>query len=325
MNHVAREDYTKDSTTKEKTKLFHVHTDRMTMDTDWHSGFHTSIQIDLQEDRDILTYCKEYQLTQEPLRIDTLIIRKLAGHIPRKNLAKFFLGHNIIEYKNPQDNFHINDLHKVLSYAAAYQANTARVREIDPDDISITVVCNHFPREVIRFLQEKRHAAVVNAFPGIYHVTGYAFPIQFAITRKLPSEEYPWISRLRKDLTVREDIDKLLNDCSGHEEDPLYRTALRTILNANEIQFEEVTSMTWKTVDMVLGEETGRRLYRECCDSVRDKVRDEMRDEVRSEVRDEVRQNAISNLMTTMKMTAEQAMAALMVPEADRSRYLAKL
>lgn len=33
----------------------------------------------------------------------------------------------------------------------------------------------------------------------------------------------------------------------------------------------------------------------------------------------------IHNLMETMKMTAEQAMDALKIPEGDRARYLAKL
>lgn len=46
----------------------------------WHPGFQAAVQIELQEDREYLQFEKEYNLTEKPLRIDTLIIKVKEGH-----------------------------------------------------------------------------------------------------------------------------------------------------------------------------------------------------------------------------------------------------
>ena len=43
-----------------------------------------------------------------PLRIDLLIIRKKAGEVIKNEIGTFFLGHNIIEYKSPDDSMNID-------------------------------------------------------------------------------------------------------------------------------------------------------------------------------------------------------------------------
>lgn len=48
----------------------------------WHSAFHAAIQIELMEDLEFLQFFKEYNLTQKPLQIDTLIIKQ------RKHMVK---------------------------------------------------------------------------------------------------------------------------------------------------------------------------------------------------------------------------------------------
>ena len=47
--------------------------------------------------------------------------------------------------------------------------------------------------------------------------------------------------------------------------------------------------------------------------------------ETRQETKQETLLETIKNLMDTMKWTAEQAMTAMKIPDADRGKYIAKL
>ncbi|MEZ3478607.1 MAG: hypothetical protein K1W08_08400 [Lachnospiraceae bacterium] len=44
--------------------------------TQWHPAFCSTMELELIENRNDLTYDPEYYLSREPLRIDLLIIRK---------------------------------------------------------------------------------------------------------------------------------------------------------------------------------------------------------------------------------------------------------
>ncbi|HIZ22747.1 MAG TPA: 3-isopropylmalate dehydrogenase, partial [Candidatus Blautia faecigallinarum] len=76
----------------------------------------------------------------------TLSIMKGEGkELIRKNLGQIFRKYNIIEYKSPEDYLSINDFYKVMSYACLYQAETEHVLEVSPDELTITMVCSHYP------------------------------------------------------------------------------------------------------------------------------------------------------------------------------------
>ena len=68
----------------------------------WHPAFQAALQIELEEDKPYLEFYSKYNLTKKPMQIDTLI-RKAEGWQCKKKLARFFRGHNIIEYKSPWD------------------------------------------------------------------------------------------------------------------------------------------------------------------------------------------------------------------------------
>ena len=44
---------------------------------------------------------------------------------------------------------HIDDFYKVYGYACIYQSNTDRIKEIDPEELTLTFVCSHYPRELL--------------------------------------------------------------------------------------------------------------------------------------------------------------------------------
>lgn len=100
----------------------------------WHTAFQAALQIELLEEREYLQFEKEYNLTQKPLQIDTLIIKLDSGRSVKKKLGRIFRQYNIVEYKNPGDYLSINDYYKVSAYACLYQSDTERVGEILPEE-----------------------------------------------------------------------------------------------------------------------------------------------------------------------------------------------
>ena len=48
-----------------------------------------------------------------------------------------------MEYKSPEDYISINDFYKVLGYVCVYQADTRKVLEIMPEELTITLVGDH--------------------------------------------------------------------------------------------------------------------------------------------------------------------------------------
>lgn len=60
------------------------------------------------------------------------------------------------------------------------------------------------------------------------------------------------------------------------------------------------------------------------CDALRELMKDDF-EKKELEAKQETLLEAIKNLMDSMKWTAEQAMAAMKIPDADRGKYLAKL
>ncbi|MDO5349905.1 MAG: 3-isopropylmalate dehydrogenase [Lachnospiraceae bacterium] len=205
----------------------------------WHSAFHAAIQIELQEEIEFLQFLREFNLTQKPLQIDTLIIKVDAGRKVQKNLGQIFRQYNIVEYKSPTDYLSVNDFYKVMGYLCLYQSDTEKVMEIPPDELTMTLVSNHYPREMIKHLQQQYHAEVKKAFPGIYYVTGLLFPMQILINQKLSKKENIWLSRLRQDLHTEEDMKPLIHAYQGKDKNPLYAAVMDLIVRANQNHFKK--------------------------------------------------------------------------------------
>ena len=173
----------------------------------WHPAFYAAAQIEFSEEREKLYFEDEHQLSKKPLLIDTLIIKVRKGGRIRKNIGKIFREHNIIEYKSPEDYLSINDYYKVLGYACLYQADTERVCQISPEEITITFVCTHFPKKLVTYLINQKKLTVICEEAGIYYIEGAVFPVQMIVVSRLSPEHNFWLSRLRKDLTISDDIE----------------------------------------------------------------------------------------------------------------------
>lgn len=210
----------------------------------WHPAFSSALQIELAEDCEELWVSTEHQLTRKPLIMDVLIIKKTKDYQCRNPIAEFFREHNIIEYKNPQESYGINDLCRTLAYAGIYQSNTEKEGEIDPEEITVTVVCGRYPRKVIHGLKAMYGVTFYLCAPGIYRPDpDKHFPIQFVINTRLDPERYKWLSRLRSNLTLEKDVEVLAKEYKGKEKSPLYETAMDVIMRANKEVYEEAKTM----------------------------------------------------------------------------------
>lgn len=209
----------------------------------WHPAFQAVLQIELLDERDSLKFQREFNLSEKPLQIDTLIIKSEPEKRTIKTIGHLFRRHNIIEYKSPGDYLSVNDFYKVLAYACIYQSNTKTELEIRPEELTITMVTNHYPRKLIRHLSRLYKSVVKEQYPGIYYADGLMFPVQIILIGRLSPEEYVWLSRLRRDLSIMEDIEPLSKEYKGKEKNPLFEAAMDIIVRANWPKYKEGRDM----------------------------------------------------------------------------------
>lgn len=208
------------------------------MKLQWHPGFTAALRIVFESEKEYLEIHEEYQLSRKPLQIDVLIIRKLKDIKIRKSIGRIFRGHNIVEYKSPGDYLSVNDFYKVYGYACVYQSNTDGVKEIAPEELTITFVCSRYPREMLRHLELTRGMRVEEQGNGVYYLKGDPIPIQLLITPKLTEEENYWLQNLRTDLKAGPEIRALMSNYEKHRKSKDYAAVMNLITRANWEQME---------------------------------------------------------------------------------------
>ena len=225
--------------------------EKVSKNLQWHPAFFAGIQIELEEEREKLIFENEHQLSTKPMEIDVLVIKKHSDVQIQKNIGRIFRGHNIVEYKSPEDSFSINDFYKVYGYACFYKSDTETVDAIRADDITITFVVKQFPREMLKKLQRTRNLQVVKFDEGIYHISGDIFPIQIIHTAMLSKENNFWLRNLTNDLKAKEDAQNLLDRYNERQQENLYQSVMDVIVKANIELFEEVDDMCDALMEIV--------------------------------------------------------------------------
>ena len=204
----------------------------------WHPAFGAALRITLQDEMKYLEMHEEYLLSKKPLQMDVLIIKKLKDIPIRKAIGQIFRKHNIIEYKSPGDGLSINDFYKVYGYACIYQSDTNKVKEIDPEDLTLTFVCSHYPRDMIQHLERIRGIRTEFQGAGIYYLKGDPIPMQILIAPKLSDKENYWLQSMRTDLQAGEEIRKLMCEYEKHRKSKDYAAVMDLITCANWEQME---------------------------------------------------------------------------------------
>ena len=213
----------------------------------WHEAFFAAIQMELHEYKKSLTYQDEYQLSEKPLRIDVLIIKKLNNIEILKNIAKIFKKHNIIEFKSEKDSLTIWDYKLVIAYALVYSST----KQIPLDHITISFFVTKYPKKVVDFIKNNRKLELEEVQPGIYYVQGEIITIQIIESKKLSEKDNLFIKNLRSNLKASELNKTLENIDTKKYELNLIESYLDKIMSANKEIICEVLDMSAE-VDQII-------------------------------------------------------------------------
>ena len=220
----------------------------------WHDGFHASFQIELQEESAHLEFYSEHELYKKALRVDTLVIKNSDTPVQKK-IGKIFRKFNLIEYKSPGDSLNINDFYKVYGYACLYQSKTKKVHEISMKDISISFVCSHYPRKMLKILKNERGIEAQKVEEGIYRLKNDSVSIQILVVNQLPPEENRWLSSLRRNLPMDRNTEHLLREYQRHMDSVLYQSAMDLIIQANKNLMKGEGNMVCDALKEIFAEE----------------------------------------------------------------------
>lgn len=209
---------------------------------DWHSGFEGSLQLSLRNYAADIEIEREHSLSKEPIRIDFLVVKKNTGVIIDNAIGRDFRTHNLIEYKNPNDELNIDVLWKTIGYAGLYKSLGRSVDEIRAEEITISIFRARKPVKLFKQLDEAGYV-VSKLYPGVYQISGVVtIPINIIVTSELGDKELGAL----KILTINpaeEDVRLFINEASKFTEpsDKANASAvLRVSANANKELFEKI-------------------------------------------------------------------------------------
>lgn len=246
----------------------------------WHAAFFAGIQIELSEEADHLIFENEHMLGTKPMQIDVVIIRNDTKEKIRKNIGRIFRKFNIIEYKSPDDSLSIDDFYKVYGYACFYKSDTAKTNEIKITEITLSFVCSHYPRELLRHLETERGFRLEKQEEGIFYLSGDVFPIQFIVNRRLPQKENLWLRSLTNELDEGHAAQELLYEYKRHNREKLYQSVMDIIVRANAERFKEAKKMCDALLELMKDEldeqkQEGRQegMQEHLLDQIRKKIR----------------------------------------------------
>lgn len=208
----------------------------------WHPGFVAAMDLEFKENREDLVYEKEYNLNTKPLEIDLLVIKKDSDVRMVNEIGKLFCGHNIVEYRSPEDHMDIDSFYKAAAYGCLYKAFGKTVNERPADDITVTMIRDAKPEGLFRYFKE-HGIKITSPFPGIYYVLdAVLFRTQIVVGKELDSKNHTWIKAL-SDQVQKQEMRKLLEITSGltqkHDRE-LADSVLEVSVRANKKVVEEL-------------------------------------------------------------------------------------
>ena len=166
----------------------------------WHPAFYGAAELEFKKNKKDLIFEREYNLSKEPIRMDLLIIKKVTDAVIENQIGKIFRAYIVIEYKSPDDGLTIDDYFKTMGYACLYKGLGETVNKIKADQITITLVRDIYPAEMINELRNMG-LVITEVYSGIFYVTGNVqFTTQIIVTSKLDSELHMWLKVLTKKL-----------------------------------------------------------------------------------------------------------------------------
>ena len=272
----------------------------------WHPGFYGAAELEFLSNKGDLEFQREFNLSKEPIRMDLLIIKKLADVRIENELGHIFKKYNVAEFKSPDDALSIDDYYKTVGYACLYKGLGETVDQIPADELTISIFRESYPREMFEAMKNLG-MEIKEQYPGVYYISGKQalFDTQIVVTKQLDKETHRILRILSKH--VREEDVRAFVEKAVQMSEPGDRNNVDAVLqvsvSANKEIFEAI-----------------RRCDKVMCEALRELMKEDL--EQREQ---ETLLKTIKNLMDTTKWTAEQVMVAMKIPEADRGKYIAKL
>lgn len=163
----------------------------------WHPAFCAAAELELRFNKDDLEFKREYNLSKKPLQMDLLIIEKRKGVQIKNEIGKIFRGHNIIEYKSPDDGMTIDDFFKTLGYAFLYKGLGEKVNQIPLGELTVSLFRASAPKKLLNQISKEGYI-IEKQSPGIYYVNGLSVPTQIVVTNELNSQNHESLKVLSK-------------------------------------------------------------------------------------------------------------------------------
>ena len=272
----------------------------------WHPGFYGAAELEFLSNKGDLEFQREFNLSKEPIRMDLLIIKKLADVRIENELGHIFKKYNVAEFKSPDDALSIDDYYKTVGYACLYKGLGETVDQIPANELTISIFRESYPREMFEAMKNLG-MEIKEQYPGIYYISGKQalFDTQIVVTKQLDKETHRTLRILSKH--VREEDVRAFVEKAVQMSEPGDRNNVDAVLQVSVSANKEIY-------------EAIRRCDKVMCEALRELMKDDL--EKREQ---ETLLKTIKNLMDTTKWTAEQVMAAMKIPEADRGKYIAKL
>ena len=193
---------------KEKYKAQKQNTEEKSELTQWHPAFCSATKLELAKNKKDLDYHSEYGLNTKPIQIDLLVIRKSKGVTIDNEIGKIFKGHNLFEYKSPDDKLNVDTYFKTLAYACLYKTQAPTVNGIDADDITISILRERKPVKLFQWFKDHGYEIQQN-YNGIYYIKNhFHFDTQIIVLKELNSKLHLWLASLTQ--AIEEDTAKTL-------------------------------------------------------------------------------------------------------------------
>ena len=293
----------------------------------WHPGFVAAMNLEFAKDRKNLIFEKEYNLNTKPLEIDLLVIKKEASVRIKNEIGALFRGHNIMEYKSPDDSLDIDAFYKTGAYASLYKSYGKTLDAIKADDVTVSLVREAKPEGLFRYLKEHHYSI------SIYYIEGpVLFPTQIIVTRELNDETHIWLTALsdRMEMQNMKRLLKSVTGLSGKADREFADSVLEVSVGANKQVINKLLgddSMCQALLEIM--EPQLQLIEKRMREEVREKVREEVREKVREEVQEKVREEDIKITIGILRRLGHkdsgierEIMQTYALSEKDTRRYL---
>lgn len=282
---------------------------RATPRSDWHAGFEALLRIEAHKYAGLVHVSTEEEIGEAPPRMDFVILVEDERVEWDKAVFGIFRRINILEYKSPHDSLNERALRKACGYANLYIGMAEHEGDRHADQVTVSVF--RAVRSPGLFEEmEKAGTLARDEVPGIYHVSGLTdLPFQVIITGELEGEGYA-AYRALTDRADAADVARVIEGAGREADDAVrghYRVLLRLVMDKNP-QFIDAMrrddAMTYDEMDEMFME------------IVKDKVDAKVDAKER-----ETTVAHIADIMKNLKLTIEQAMDALSIPQSQRGTY----